>query len=1467
MASSLDDSMRQLVCYGDRLPPSTISAILPNILQTIVKSNLNSLVESEELIVQLFARKSLDQVAARLDVVIPETYPDENVQRAITLAGGAESEVMKEILKTMIYVASNQLFPEFTKDYHDYMCAIIALCRLSGLANWSTICDLVQLSRSSPVITATIDMLFEASVITVALDLVELLLRADDRIYADRPVRRMPGFPERDNVQYSCANDQKVTPLFLAVIYNSIELANLMLKYGASTSKYANFDNIGRIQPLVYAVLHKPSDDSGAMIRLLLKKGAPVDSPSDHSQRSPLQAAFEMSDVAMIGQLVEAGADLNYVRHQDLRYHILDLKVDDKCHGRANPSYNFKRISCLGLAALFGKRMAPSSQTAPADAAERKSGNEEMALQLCREILDKLDLNHHSSRIMVADAFIAAVSMGYTKVQSFLRGKQPMNCSHINGNLSAITAAVYYGEMETLRLLLDMEPSLNINTRLLRCAIFDSGGRIRKSSLLHVAISRGTLDIARVLIQKGADVNSRCEVSAYSSIIDGEEPLAYGGSRTSCLSPLGFAIHLCRWDETFLLAESGAVATSNDLFAAIKAGHLALVKLLFAATGLHPSEAIIKGNINAYEFAVLSNAGEIASYLHSTGATVPEKVLATVFGVMKSPQQIQAIIPQPLLQNPAEIGLDSAGRSYLENAYLGGNRDVIEFALLLNRKTYDSGAMCAAVRYLALHPSLPDEDSLLHELLRCREQHLYTSIDGALENTAISLAIWCLRWNLVTALLDNDRREALAQHPAIVCESGTGNYLISEQYNPEEELEGRYSIENDNSWHEVPLKASLLLFAVIVYFKSDKGKETIQKPVEATIEKLLDTGYRADGFTLRVALKVALKTKLSFHVLKRLVQSCSDVDANCAENMDMGYNKTPLYLAVSSNNLELARLLIEHGAHVNVVRYGCKCCLAKAAWLGSLPMIRLLLDNGAAINRVSISLGFSDNFESEDDSIGSPLGNATVKGYIGLARYLISHGANVNARVWDTFDHFGGRTALEGAAEYGRLDMVQFLLASGASITNHGSVQYVRAIQLANQEGYHTIAGHLKSQRPWNTEDQAIEDEWKRCTHYRSPSVIVHPKELSLAELVDTVAKLEDDATEQPFDPGPPFLQPCKWKKRVAIMAQRWVNNVSAANISIKDNLLRIAVQIATSSIQLHASRGKFTERRIHLIASRALHQWSLGIQTADGCLDLRAIESILSAAETAQNSLVDRWPWDDGIADSFLMMDPYFFDDDDCSAEADSSDGVLLTESDAYHDDGHPNDAESIDSVLIMEPGMRHDDYCVDNTDSTDNAMTEPDLHHEDNCPNDTDSVPMVDLNIHHDNNCPKDADSPNILISESTRCARMESIFGFLGGLANCSGNAPDDDNNNNIGLQESDFYESMEWEGQSDVFQPAQSTSDPERAPNSSSNLTAACSTIMSHGNYSEDDLEEQRMTAVRKEFEEGIEAPFIPVQWQW
>lgn len=94
-------------------------------------------------------------------------------------------------------------------------------------------------------------------------------------------------------------------------------------------------------------------------------------------------------------------------------------------------------------------------------------------------------------------------------------------------------------------------------------------------------------------------------------------------------------------------------------------------------------------------------------------------------------------------------------------------------------------------------------------------------------------------------------------------------------------------------------------------------------------------------------------------------------------------------------------------------------------------------------------------------------------GQTGIARLLIEHGADLNALG----SKRGGRTTLEGAAEYGRLDMAQMILELGFdTIGRRGRTAYVMAVVYANKRGHFTVENMIRCHRPWTYLDEQLED-------------------------------------------------------------------------------------------------------------------------------------------------------------------------------------------------------------------------------------------------------------------------------------------------------------------------------------------------------------------------------------------------------
>ncbi len=201
------------------------------------------------------------------------------------------------------------------------------------------------------------------------------------------------------------------------------------------------------------------------------------------------------------------------------------------------------------------------------------------------------------------------------------------------------------------------------------------------------------------------------------------------------------------------------------------------------------------------------------------------------------------------------------------------------------------------------------------------------------------------------------------------------------------------------------------------------------------------------------------------------------------------YQGSPWLAAVATRNLRLIRIFLEAGADPNQLHLDrgteqqYNIALGCAACHGEADIVLLLLKAGANPNvpangpfkRTALQVAVENGHEKIIDilleagaDLNAPqssyggvtaLQAAAFKGYLRIARVLIEAGADVNAAAAEN----EGRTALASAAEHGRIDMLQYLLENGASIHGAGRAQYESAIHHAAQNGHQSACNLLKS--------------------------------------------------------------------------------------------------------------------------------------------------------------------------------------------------------------------------------------------------------------------------------------------------------------------------------------------------------------------------------------------------------------------
>jgi len=184
-------------------------------------------------------------------------------------------------------------------------------------------------------------------------------------------------------------------------------------------------------------------------------------------------------------------------------------------------------------------------------------------------------------------------------------------------------------------------------------------------------------------------------------------------------------------------------------------------------------------------------------------------------------------------------------------------------------------------------------------------------------------------------------------------------------------------------------------------------------------------------------------------IVKNLIESGTNT------NKPYGSNKTSLlHYATTHFHLDIVKYLIESGADINIQDSHGRTPLTNA--IGpldrSMPVcerlliVKYLVDQGADVNHHT------------QYSLMTPLHKATEWNNIDVARYLVEHGALINAVDSEM------ATALHFAASLGNqsIDLIKYLIDQGID-KNHVNLHGKTAAGIAKMKGYHVVAEFIGS--------------------------------------------------------------------------------------------------------------------------------------------------------------------------------------------------------------------------------------------------------------------------------------------------------------------------------------------------------------------------------------------------------------------
>jgi ankyrin repeat protein len=198
-------------------------------------------------------------------------------------------------------------------------------------------------------------------------------------------------------------------------------------------------------------------------------------------------------------------------------------------------------------------------------------------------------------------------------------------------------------------------------------------------------------------------------------------------------------------------------------------------------------------------------------------------------------------------------------------------------------------------------------------------------------------------------------------------------------------------------------------------------------------------GFPDQGWTTTLGWAIIKDKGKHLDIVQMILEAGDDPNGNVFKQYVNGtILKTALLVAVDTGNLEMVRLLVNHGAKVNcLTTMGVKRTpLQTAVEIGSFDIVEYFLSKGAEINAPPARSGGATSLQL-----------AAIGGYIGIAELLLNSGADPNAPAAKV----NGRTAIQGAAEFGRVDMLRLLTNAGAKMDWR---QFETAAWLAEKNGH-----------------------------------------------------------------------------------------------------------------------------------------------------------------------------------------------------------------------------------------------------------------------------------------------------------------------------------------------------------------------------------------------------------------------------
>jgi serine/threonine-protein phosphatase 6 regulatory ankyrin repeat subunit B len=763
--------------------------------------------------------------------------------------------------------------------------------------------------------------------------------------------------------------------------------------------------------------------DSQGFVRQSARFCADSAATSDAAQWKTCIAGFQKDDIVL-----DNFASLTSARTLIRRY---DTDAD-KSLASALPSMELSKM-LLSMVYLASNNLITDREASSAFQLLHR-GN-------CLDLLTTLASSSLPAIKAVARKFLpGAVELGDIKmVKTFLSTGTNVDSPLNYGSDTLLLIAVRQGNLKMTECLLEHRADARRSPSILRAAVitgnlqlvkllYDSGARDERrntwtsgGTALQEAASKGQVEIVKYLLSRGVDVNADAGRNGKTVL----EAAASTGI----------------WDLVELILEHHPTDLYAAVVASINAGHdkvtMALIYQgidLDGPNGETPLQAASRrGNAELVRTLVGMSADVNAAPEGYYGMTALQR--AAYYGNL---EVVRFLVEKGAKINapPATLG----GMTALQAAASGGNLQVVQF--LLQHGADINSDIAEEEGQSILLAAVKTEDMELIQFLIDEGADVNAESAWCCGHTALEAAVDSGNIELVRLLLDHKADPNAHDAVPLITAAPTASYDMM-----------KLLLDYGADVNKADAGGMTVIGHVVDERQYDFDIIELLLKHGASRTDALPAAARSGDIDLAEFL---LDSEVDINATPRLGYSAL-AEAARAGDLDLvrlflGYGANDrsgaLYAAVEASHLALVRLLIRAGADVNA-KYGFnspalgRSVLKEAAIRGNLEITRLLLDSGTDVEVT----------EDTDDSTTktTALQYAAIGGHLSVVHELVSRGADVNAPAWSDYH----RTALEGAAEHGRLDTVQFLINMQANV--HTS----RALHFARKEGHDAVVALL----------------------------------------------------------------------------------------------------------------------------------------------------------------------------------------------------------------------------------------------------------------------------------------------------------------------------------------------------------------------------------------------------------------------